>query len=72
MGMFTHGIGAQVSAAATFTHSILAGQNVSVMGWLENLGQKAEEDVTCLNRDGKGQWMSPAAWVIYLCEEDKR
>lgn len=44
MEISRHRIGAKVSAAAVFIHSILAVQSVSAMDWLENLGQKAEED----------------------------
>ena len=53
---FRHGIGAKVSAATAFLHPLLAVRSVSVVGQLESLGQKAQEDVTCLNGDGQGPW----------------
>lgn len=51
---FRHGTGAKVLAAFVFLHPLLAVRSVSVVGQLESLGQKAQEDVICLNGDGRG------------------
>lgn len=53
---FRHRIGAKVLAVTAFLHPLLAVRSVSVVDQLECLGQRAQEDVICLNGDGQGPW----------------